>query len=262
MVYLGQGTNAVLNFWGSSNSSFRGFNVCCTLAEGSMRIWIGSLQVSLFVIQDTIIFNHEQGYLKETNEQFSPGGLVWMGTPCQSWIVLSRSWTQRTSYRPEGPTTFRSSQQQKYLQRHNALAELTALIITTATALSIVYTIEQPASSLLFSYDAVKKALQLTKAKRISMWMARLAGESPKPLVLCGTGSFLDTFQEVNDQRKHCGKCAKRRLTEKSNGSFTGKARALKQSSGYTRCMGVAVALSYNGTPANQVLRELSSLGY
>lgn len=185
-----------------------------------------------------------------------------MGTPCQSWVVLSRSWTQRTLQQPEGPSIFRSQRQREYLERHNALGELTALIILTATALSIAYTIEQPASSLLFSYRAVKNALELTKATRVSMWMARLAGESPKPLILHGTGSFLDTFQDVNDRRKQCGKGANRRLTHKVNGQFTGQAHALKASSGYTRCMGVAVALSYVGLSSSQVLKELSGLGY
>ena len=31
------------------------------------------------------------------------GGLLWLGTPCQSWIILSRSWTRRTRFRPQGP---------------------------------------------------------------------------------------------------------------------------------------------------------------
>ena len=36
-------------------------------------------------------------------------GLLWLGTPCQSWIGLTRSYTRRSRIQPEGPPASRCS---------------------------------------------------------------------------------------------------------------------------------------------------------
>ena len=78
-------------------------------------------------------------------------GLVWLGTPCKSWVMLSRSWSGRTMARPGGPANA-SKAQKAYLDEHNAMAEVSSCLVRTAHAVSLRYIVEQPISSLLFSY--------------------------------------------------------------------------------------------------------------
>ena len=55
-------------------------------------------------------------------------GILWMGTPCRSWVALSRSWTRRSLLQPAGPSAkFTSKKQRAYLDEHNAIASLTSL---------------------------------------------------------------------------------------------------------------------------------------
>eukprot|EP00973_Karenia_brevis_P089021 12346149-Karenia_brevis.AAC.1 len=88
------------------------------------------------------------------------GGYVHFGTPCKSWVTLSRSWTQRSLLRPAGPPASKlKPAQAKYLESHNRIATYTAYLIKTARALGIEFTIEQPTSSLLFSFKDISLAL-------------------------------------------------------------------------------------------------------
>eukprot|EP00969_Alexandrium_andersonii_P231588 10227154-Alexandrium_andersonii.AAC.1 len=90
-------------------------------------------------------------------------GYVHLGTPCKSWVALSRSWSQRSCIAPQGPSPSRVSDEQwSYLREHNSIGHITAHVVRTAHALGLVYTIEQPVSSLLFSFDPVLKALAAT----------------------------------------------------------------------------------------------------
>ena len=75
------------------------------------------------------------------------GGLVWLGTPCKSWIALSRSFTRRSVELPDGPdclASLCSPRQHAYLLEHNSIAEVSALIMETAYRLSLQCALEQP----------------------------------------------------------------------------------------------------------------------
>ena len=192
------------------------------------------------------------------------GGLVWLGTPCKSWVGLSRSFTMRTTSAPQGPVpALCSAKQRRYLKEHNCIAEISALLLQTATHLGLDYCLEQPLSSLLFRYRAVRKALLETDAVSCYFQMNSLCGDSPKPLRLMTTAKFMSIFKEVTQRRKvPLQKTRKRLVTTGSNGSFTGNHSALRESSAYTPCMGVALALCYQGRDVDNVLAALSLLGY
>lgn len=191
-------------------------------------------------------------------------GLLWLGTPCKSWVALSRSFTHRSLIQPSGPDKHHTSQRQcDYLDGHNSIAELTALFIRSAAALGIYVIVEQPVSSLLFHYEAMLKALAAVDAHAISFEMSAFEGESPKPLLLKGTAPCLQTFREVFLLRKGMASKTTMRLTRTTTNAsgkqqFTGKSRELTASSGYTKCMGTAMALCFLGRSCSEVVAAIS----
>ena len=194
-------------------------------------------------------------------------GVLWMGTPCKSWVCLSRPFTQRSMIRPGGPKrSLTTNKQQKYLDEHNALGILTGLLMKLAHSLGIQYVVEQPMSSLLFQFEPVLNALATTQAMGIAFQMSTFQGTSPKPLRLKGTASFLRVFDAVAKARCKAVAKAKDRLTtmvRRKDGtkSFTGKQASLTESSGYTRSFGMALALGYSGRSAEQTLSDLHQRG-
>ena len=123
-------------------------------------------------------------------------GWLWLGTPCKSWVALSRSFSRRSMLIPEGPPASATSARQRlYLDEHNGIAQLTALLFETACLLSIHPVIEQPQSSLLFHYKPVESVLNKFEAMHIAFQMAAFGGSSPKPLIIRGVGRFFAGVQ-------------------------------------------------------------------
>ena len=189
------------------------------------------------------------------------GGLIWLGTPCSSWVALSRSFTKRSAFQPEGPpVAFRTQAQHDYLEKHNQLANISAFVIRTARALGIDYILEQPVSSLLFQYPPMVQALKDCTSCHI--WMSAFGADSPKPLMLKGSASqILETIGEVSKQRRR--KCplqthlAKASVDSRGVKRFTGKRSLLQASSAYTREMGLAVAYAHLGFNPSQIMSML-----
>ena len=190
-------------------------------------------------------------------------GYVHLGTPCKSWIALSRAWSKRSMMAPQGPGRNRTNPKQwAYLQEHNAIGHITAYIVRTAHALDLSYTIEQPVSSLLFSFDPVLKALAATGFVTAAFTMGSFGGESPKPLLLKGSAPWLRTFREVALKRKAESTPPTKRLTTTTSSGFTGQKGDLDASSGYTCAFGVAVALACLGLGPDEVCAKLKRLGF
>ena len=144
------------------------------------------------------------------------GGLVAIGNPCQSWVVLSRSFTQRSVMIPQGPT-LQTGKQSDYLERHNLIADVTALLIRTARAINIHYMLEQPLSSLLNHYSPIVRATH--DAMSTPFEMSAFGGDSPKPLLVrhnCPwmrvaaptTTQTTNKTKSKNNQPRSSGRCS------------------------------------------------------
>ena len=182
---------------------------------------------------------------------------------------LSRGWTQRSVLAPAGPSASHTSPaQQAYLTEHNGIAKLSSYLAWTAHLLGLHVVIEQPVSSLLFSYGPISCLIHGIKATSVSFGMSTFEGSTPKPLLLKGTGQFLQTFDAVSKiQRKTVKKPQERLVTvgkKRSNGQacFTGKSNELTKSSGYTQAFGRAMALSFLGHNPERSASELIRLGH
>ncbi len=190
-------------------------------------------------------------------------GLVWLGTPCSSWVCLSRAFTKRTLAMPQGPIqALCTAAQWQYLQTHNEIAYRSALIAKTAHILKIDYIIEQPMSSLLFRFQSVATVIVETGAKVTSFEMSAFHGESPKPLRLVGTAAYLKVFKKVYQRRRIPRSQLAVRLASKGpGGTFSGQADVLLESSGYTASFGTAIALCAQGLSVDDVLTALADTG-
>ena len=185
------------------------------------------------------------------------------GTPCRSWVALSRSFTKRSGLRPGGPPKSRCTPAQwKYLSLHNHITQVTSYLIKTCVAMEHTITIEQPVSSLLFSYEPMVAALIGTSS--VSVRMSAFQGDSPKPLKIVGNAQWLGVLRKVYLLRKRGGHedGATKRLTERSaKGQFGGKKEELAASSAYTASFGFAFALCVRQLPAAHVVEEMRRCG-
>ena len=191
------------------------------------------------------------------------GGWLWLGTPCKSWVVLSRAFTRRTVMAPQGPPPGSTSRRQRqYLDEHNTIALITSYLMISAAAMGIFPILEQPQSSLLFRYPPIAKALLQCKCHHVAVRIAAFGGSSPKPLILKGSGVFMKTFEEVYHLRKgRPSASASGRLAVHTKGGFTGKKDMLTESSSYTRAFGLAMAWSFLGLSADDICKNLDRLG-
>ena len=129
-----------------------------------------------------------------------------------------------------------------------------------ASLLGHTVTLEQPVSSLLFSFGPMVAALK--DGISAPFHMGAFGGESPKPLKLVGTAAWLTVFRAVYLARKNAAAKPGGRLTKRSaGGHFTGKKAELEESSGYTRFFVVCMALCHLGWSADAICAELSRLG-
>ena len=194
--------------------------------------------------------------------RLSQNGHSHYGTPCQSWVALSRSWSQRSPFLPSGPPRNQCSHRLwRYLEKHNRLAELTALLIRTGKAIGASFTLEQPVSSLIFAFDPMVRAL--VGSEHISFEMGSFQGESPKPLRLQGNVEWLQTFRAVSKARKKTSaKPTSRLASSDARGGFTGRKKELESSSAYTQAFGRAFALCMLGCSAPDVVARLAALGH
>ena len=86
------------------------------------------------------------------------GGLVWMAPVCASWIFLSLKHTQRT--RAHGPK-FAGNLKYIPVQHGNRMAEMAAFLFLVAALRGVHAVVENPASSMMFSYEPFALACSL-----------------------------------------------------------------------------------------------------
>eukprot|EP00969_Alexandrium_andersonii_P157857 6976441-Alexandrium_andersonii.AAC.1 len=92
-------------------------------------------------------------------------GVLWCGTPCKSWVILSRAWTRRSIHQPAGPSSaFTSPALRAYLDEHNYIATVTSYLLTSAWCMGLYYVVGQPQSLILFRFPPMAKALAQTGA--------------------------------------------------------------------------------------------------
>ena len=186
------------------------------------------------------------------------------GTPCRSWVFLSRSFTKRSGLRPCGPPKSRCTPAQwKNLFLHNHIAQVTSYLIKTCVAMEHTFTIEQPLSSLLFLYEPMVAALIGTSS--ITLRMSAFQGDSAKPLKIRGNAhQLMKLLHKVFLLRKHEEHAITNQLTKRcaKESQFEGKKDgSVEASSRYTASFGLAFSLCVLQLPAAHTVEEMRRCG-
>ena len=158
-------------------------------------------------------------------------GLLWLGTPCSSFVVLCRAQSMRDASNSWLGDTSRS-----FVSTGNCLGELSALLFFVAWCLNIWAILEQPQSSCLPLMATMHAVLRFCEAHRYTTYMGQYGGASAKPLQLWSQWS---SVTHLECSRPEGGGEA---LVIRDGTAFTGCKELLEQSQIYTPAFGRAVA--------------------
>lgn len=161
---------------------------------------IGMAMATYEVLDDAVLENclslhGQQNFLQKLVQvSLEKDGLCWMGPPCSWWTWISRSAHQRTKERPQGHVAHPT------VAFHNAIAQFVADAIMTCIALGVHFVLEQPLTSVLPDFEAVRTALTEAHAKSIVIPLWKFGASSHKPLKLWGTAPWLTQLSNVADK--------------------------------------------------------------
>lgn len=99
-----------------------------------------------------------------------PGGLMWLAPPCSTWAWMSRATTGR-HVQVVGDVT------SPPVVRSNALTERLALLLEILHLKNCRYVIEQPCSSCLWDYPALRDVLRRRRSGRCFFFFAHAGAE-------------------------------------------------------------------------------------
>ena len=122
-----------------------------------------------------------------------PGGCMWLAPPCSSWVWLTRHSSGREIC-IEGDVTSSA------IVAQNALAERVAFLLALCSSRGVYWIVEQPASSVLWNYPAIRQRLQEDGLMHPTVLdMGAFGGSSVKPTHLWGTAPYLAKLARTCD---------------------------------------------------------------
>lgn len=111
--------------------------------------------------------------------RLQPGGLVWFGIVCSSWVWLCRGSTRRSTVNPSGDTTL------PCVSMGNVMTSRVMLLYEIASKLGHLVILEQPTSSLMHMYHDFQGMLDAVHVWRCRVCLGFFGGETEKPIFLC-----------------------------------------------------------------------------
>ena len=114
-----------------------------------------------------------------------PGGLVWFGVPCSTFVWLARGHTKRSRQHPLGDVT------RGDVQRANHITKVVAMLCRLLSARSVFFFMEQLAGSVLLHVPSIRltaRRLQMRGERwsRRFVWLGHYGHLICKPTELCG----------------------------------------------------------------------------
>ena len=166
------------------------------------------------------------------------GAMLWVATPCSSFVVLSASGHQR------GPdNAFLGDSGRFFVEQGNVLADISGLALFLGYLLSLKDGLEQPGSSCLPLTPVVYAVLEFIGAMRSDTYHFCFGGPTLKPLQIW---SRCESMKRIARPRPYCPAMEETALAKKSeNGAFTGRKDLLAESQEYSiqfgRCVVAAL---------------------
>lgn len=137
----------------------------------------------------------ERNFLKQLAIiHFKPGGLAWLDPPCSGWVWMCRHNTKRSPQDPHGDTRLPG------VLADNRIAEFVAKVMLTCKALKIGFVLEQPKTSVMPHFPAIRQALDATNARRVYIELWKFHATSQKPLYLWGTVPWLHVLVRISNR--------------------------------------------------------------
>ena len=132
---------------------------------------------------------HGFGHAIKIALSIMPGGVVWFGVPCSTFVWMSRSHTKRTRQKPWGDRT------RLDVCRANLIVKHVGILLELLVKRSVYFIIEQPAGSLLWWMPVMRRAARLSFRRkrrkvcrwaRCFVWLGYYGHEISKPTELQG----------------------------------------------------------------------------
>ena len=168
------------------------------------------------------------------------GGLVWLATPCSSWVWVGRHGTGRKV--SEGQVGGDISQQRIVVA--NLLVGVTTLLACIAWLRGCDFAIENPSGSWVCQMEPLKSFVSYVCGSlkpRASSCMALYGATSLKRLNFWGTWWGMDQFHQGTPDTQLNGEPLEK-LTTNEGGWVNGKRKELTESSAYPDSFGKHVA--------------------
>ena len=114
-----------------------------------------------------------------------PGGVVWFGVPCSTFVWMARGHTKRSRQNPLGDVA------RVDVRRANRIARIVVLICKLLAKRSVFFVMEQPAGSLLWRTPCMRLAARRLRVQgqtwcRRFVWLGHYGHKICKPTELCG----------------------------------------------------------------------------
>lgn len=169
-----------------------------------------------------------------------PGALEWLGSPCNSYVVLCRSQSLRTA-----ANNFLGDESRYFVLEGNCLGDISALMFWLGAMVLLRPALEQPANSVLPLSGCVAGVLQYLNAEKTMTYHYCFGGATLKPLQLWGTSSsFLRALQRSRPAGFTQGQ-DEGLVSRDDQGGFTGDKERLKESQAYSKQFGRAIIQAF-----------------
>ena len=119
-----------------------------------------------------------------------PGGLLFAGIQCSSWVWMNSATFQRT------PENIWGNEATKGVWNGNNLNRHMAILGKVASQIGVTWLVEQPSSSKFFSTPNMLSCIETCDAKHVHFNMSAFGHVMLKPTVIMGTASWM---HEIND---------------------------------------------------------------
>jgi len=173
--------------------------------------------------------------------RLGPLGVMWLAVVCSSWVWVSRSSTKRSFVKPMGEESHVS------VKQSNVMVSRATILIYICEALSLLWFLEQPSTSLMILHKRFQELLKFLSSKKKKVWSTRVwlglfGAESPKPLNIYSNEPCVAHLNKHQTQVHLPPSGQDVMYTRNENGKMTGVPDMLKASQTYTPGFGRAVA--------------------
>lgn len=169
-----------------------------------------------------------------------PGALGWLGSPCNSYVVLCRAQSLRSA-----DNMYLGDESKYFVLEGNCLGDISALLVLLGVMTLLRFGLEQPQNSVLPYSGCMAAVLRYVEAEQTLTYHYCFGGETLKPLQLWSCDPFICALGRPKPSCcYHVGE--ESGLVSRDNeGGFTGHKERLKESQAYSKEFGRAIVRAF-----------------